>query len=227
MTKPFTSDELQPIDLQTFTQGRLQATDPNVQFALDGALQAFRSHCMWHVTPVETETLTLDGTGVWGGLAVGIGGLYYASGSYMTGFLHRTRPGANSLYLPTKRLLGIKSIVENDVPVDISCVRWSQDGEVRKKNGQPWTGEFQGLTIEFEHGWTAKEAVDWRRYVLQAADRMSLVRGLLGPFNTDLGPYRVSGYYGTSRAGNMPKDASWLDDLFGLVDTKRYVRVEI
>jgi hypothetical protein len=229
---PYTTDELTANDLQTFTQGRLVASDPNAQFALAGALQEIQNYCRWHVSPVVTDTLVLDGPGQWGGLAVGIGGLYYASGSYLTGVLRRVRTGGGTLYLPTKRLLSIESVTECGNSLNVSSnfsesdVAWSASGEVVKTDGSSWTTQFQGIQITFTHGYAADNSVDWRRIVLAAADRMSMVRGLIGAFSTNMGPYRVNAYFGESRTGTMDKDAGWLDDLFGMINTARYVRVD-
>lgn len=238
MTTPCTdNNELQPIDLQNYTSGRLSAEDNNTIDVLNAALQHARNHCKWHVTPVEINTqLSLDGPGMWGGLAVGIGGLHYPSGSFITGSLRRQRVGAETLYLPTKRLTGISSIMENGVALDVSTdIEWSPMGEVWKSSGQLWTASkasgrtdgTQGISITFTHGYSPVEAVDWRRLVLSIADRMSLVRGLVGPFNAAVGPYRLSAFYGTSRTGTLPMAAGWLDDLNAMFDTARYVRVEV
>jgi hypothetical protein len=237
MTEPYSTDELTPYDLQTYTQGRLVASDPNVQVALDFALEKVRNHCHWTVSPVETvQNMDFDGPGMWGGLAVGIGGLYYSSGGYLTGVLRRVRTGADILYLPTKRLLSITSIVEDGVSLDVSQggdISFSRDGAVIKNDGSPWTYNMsmnsqgaQGISVSFEHGYTPEQAADWRRIVLMIADRASMVRGLIGAFSTNMGPYRVNAYFGESRTGTLPKDASWLDDLLGMIPTKPYVRVD-
>lgn len=234
---PYSEDELTPYDLQTFTQGRLIASDPNAEMALDFALQKVRNHCHWNVSPVETVMdMDFDGPGMWGGLAVGAGGLHYASGGYVAGVLRRVRTGATQLYLPTKKLLSIQSIVEDGVTLDVTPggdVSWSSDGTVIKNSGAPWTFNLasnskgaQGISVSFQHGYTAKQAKDWRRIVLMIADRASMVRGLIGAFSTNMGPYRVNAYFGESRSGTLPKDAGWLDDLLGMIPTSQYVRVD-
>jgi hypothetical protein len=232
VTEPYSTDELSINDLSTYTQGRLVVGDPNAQFALDSALQLVRDHCRWNVSPVATDSLTLDGPGHWGGLAVGIGGLYYASGGYLTGVLRHVRTGGTTLFLPTKHLLSIASVTECGTALNVSSdftnsdVAWSVSGEVVKTDGSPWTTQFQGIEITFTHGYSASEASDWRRIVLAVADRQSMVRGLVGAFSTSMGPYRVNAYFGESRTGTMPKDAGWLDDLFGMIPTDRYVRID-
>jgi hypothetical protein len=189
MTEPvapaFETPELTPLDLQTYTQGRLLANDPNTKLVLGNALQQVRNYCHWHVTPIKVDqTLRLDGPGEDGALAVGTGGLYYASGSYLTGVLRHTRPGAETLYLPTKRLLGITAVVErrhpNDHIIDPRHLDWSEYGEVQKLDGVPWPRHKRSIDVTFTHGYDIEESMDWRRLVLAMADRMSLVRGLTG-----------------------------------------------
>jgi len=127
----------------------------------------------------------------WGGWGVGAGNLYggpyYASG----GGLHRTRVGGQTLMLPTKRLQSIESLVEDGVPLDVSTLQWDEGGNVVKSTHQRWSVNMRGIVITFTHGWTEDEAADWRSIVLMVADRMSLVRGLVGPFELTVGPYRT------------------------------------
>lgn len=230
--------DLTPTILETYTQGRLSGDDPYTKWVLEAAIDFVRHYCRWHVTPINTnEVVSLDGPGQWGGLAVGIGGLYYASGSYLAGVLHTNRSGNDTLYLPTKNLLGISSIIEDGVSLDLSTVQWSTRGAVVKMTNEPWTSNMSmsgganagqvGLSVTFTHGFTETQAADWRRIVLGVADRMSMVRGLIGGFNTDIGPYKVGAYYGSSRPGNLPMRASWLDDLTALIPTGKYVRMEM
>lgn len=235
--------DISPTVLETFTQGRLSGDDPYTQWVLDAALEYARNYCRWHVSPVIVDDVrTLDGPGQWGGLSVGIGGIYYASGSYLTGVLRRQRVGATTLYLPTKHLMGISSIVEDGVALDLSQVQWSTDGEVVKTTNEPWTANMggsgngpangnmdgqTGITVTFTHGYSATDAADWNRIVLMIADRMSLVRGLVGPFPVEMGPYHVAAYYGTSRTGTLPMRAGWLDDLTGMIANGKYVRLEM
>jgi hypothetical protein len=228
--------ELSANDLEAYTNGRLSASDPNTEMVLAAALQEVRNYCKWHVSPVHTdEGLKLDGPGEWGGYGVGIGGLYYSSSySIIAGRLTPTRVGGDVLYLPTKKLLDIQSITEDGVALDMATIQWSDTGQVFKTTHAPWTtnyagsgGAATGITITFAHGYTEQQAADWRRIVLAVADRMSLVRGLVGPFNAMVGPYRLSAYYGTSRPGTLPSHAGWLDDLYAMIATKRYVLIGI
>jgi hypothetical protein len=229
--------ELSANDLETYTNGRLSASDPNTKNVLAAALQEVRNYCKWHVSPVVTEeNEILDGPGEWGGWGVGVGGLYYSSSySIVAGRLSPVRVGNDVLYLKTKKLRSIEQITEDGVPLDMTKIQWSDNGQVVKTTHQPWTTNRGGSTsttgtginITFTHGYSETQAADWRRIVLAVADRMSLVRGLVGPFNAMVGPYRLSAYYGTSRPGTLPTNASWLDDLFAQIATKRYILMEI
>lgn len=208
--------DLSPGDLDSFTKGRLPRNDNETKRVLSAALMLVRNYCHWHVSPVEDNlTLTLDGPGDWGGWGVGAGSLYggpyYASG----GGLQRVRVGGMTLMLPTKNLRSIKSLVEDGVPLDISALQFDRKGNVVKTNHQRWSINLQGVVVTFAHGWTEDEAADWRQIVLMIADRMSLVRGLVGPFELSVGPYRTG-------ATSEP-----FKDLLDQIDTDRYVRMLI
>ena len=88
--------------VEQFTQGRLNHEDAETQRQLDAALAAARRYCGWHVTPVVTETVTLDGT------------------------------GGRLLALPTLRLVSIESLNENGETVDPETLEWSTRGLVLK-----------------------------------------------------------------------------------------------
>lgn len=227
--------DLTPVDLANYTQGRLDPANSVTQDLLNAALQYLRSYCSWHVTPVVTnDIVALDGPGEWGGWVVGTGSIY-GSGYTGTGTLRKSRPGGETAYLPTKRLQSISSVLEDGVALDLTTLQFNERGAVQKINGGRWTtnmsngsGLTSGLQFTFTHGWTESEAADWRRIALMIADRMSMVRGLIGPFPVEVGnSFKVAAHYGTSRAGTLPMDAGWLDDLTGMVDTNRYVRVTV
>ncbi|WP_431881572.1 hypothetical protein [Micromonospora chalcea] len=57
-----------------------------------------RGFCGWHITPVATDTLTVDGS------------------------------GGNVLTLPTLRLIEVVSVTENGTEVDVDTVQWSANG---------------------------------------------------------------------------------------------------
>lgn len=79
--------ELAAEDVSDYTGGRLQDDDDTARM-LAAALAAARGHCGWHVSPVRTETLTLDG------------------------------PGGRLLSVPTLKVVGTPTVTEDGRPVD-------------------------------------------------------------------------------------------------------------
>lgn len=71
----------------------------------DAALAAARRYCGWIVTPPETVTVTVDGTG--------------------------RRP----VLLRSLHVTEIVSVVEDGVTLDVDDLRWSETGAVYKKHG--------------------------------------------------------------------------------------------
>ncbi|MFB7798938.1 Gp19/Gp15/Gp42 family protein [Isoptericola sp. NPDC056134] len=87
------------------TGGKIAADDPRVQKLLDGATRAIRRYCGWHVAPVLTETVKLDG------------------------------PGGSLLRLPTLRLVDITVLKEGGVDQDVESLEWSEKGMIRRRHG--------------------------------------------------------------------------------------------
>lgn len=129
-------------DLPAATRARF-ATDADAQTALDVALVAARRYCGWHVSPVVTDELVLDG------------------------------PGSRVLQLPTRKLRDVVEVVENTVDIDIARLVWSQTGAVRKKSDAFWSFAYQAITATFDHGYTAAEAADWRDAIVSMVDDIS------------------------------------------------------
>ncbi|WP_058234122.1 hypothetical protein [Devriesea agamarum] len=71
----------------------------------DQAVQAIRDFCGWHIAPITTETLILDGT------------------------------GTDTLLLPSRRVIDLKDLKVLDEPLDLSAYEWSEAGIVRRRNG--------------------------------------------------------------------------------------------
>jgi hypothetical protein len=116
------SGELVPADLAGYTQGRLSGNDPGTADALNRALAACRRFCGWHVAPVRTGTVTLDGD------------------------------GSRLLVLPTLRLTALTSLIEDGVTLDVDTLEWSARGLVRKPNGGCWSGKFGAIAVTMSHG---------------------------------------------------------------------------
>jgi hypothetical protein len=164
--------ELNVDDLIAFSGGRL-ADDDETQRVLDAAVAAVRRYCRWHVCPVrENDAFTVDG------------------------------PNSRALWLPTKRLLALHSIVENDVVIysDSSGSTttepyWRVSGRVTKTTRAYWTWKPRSIDVVIDHGYTEAEAADWRAVVLGVADRMSLSTGFVGAGATmSAGPYSIGAF---------------------------------
>lgn len=159
--------------LSDYTQGRLAADDATTRI-LNAALGAVRRWCGWHVTPVTSQTLTLDGPG----------GLY--------------------LHLPTLALTALTSVSENGAALDVTKLAISPRGVVSKVIYQQppapvsqflvsaprpwnyWTDSLGGLVVTFSHGYASAD--DFETAVLSVADRMSLASA--GGQLTSVGPFR-------------------------------------
>lgn len=87
------------------SNGKLSQTDPRIPDALQGVSRAIRNYCGWHVTPVDTQTLTLDG------------------------------PGGRELDLPTLHVTDVASVVQHGETLDASTYEWSALGNIRRLSG--------------------------------------------------------------------------------------------
>lgn len=67
--------------------------------------QLIRDHCGWHVAPVLTETLVLDGN------------------------------GTDRLLLPSRRVIDITEVAVNGETLDLDGFEWSQDGILWRRGG--------------------------------------------------------------------------------------------
>lgn len=152
------AEDLEPADVEAYTNGRLSASDPETARALAAALARVRRFCGWHVTPVlESDVITLDGSG-------------------------------NSwLALPTLKVVALNTITEQDrtglaVAVDPVNIQLSAEspGLIRKKLGRAWTYGWSTIVVDFDHGYTADEAPDFRDIVLKLVDQASLNVGTGG-----------------------------------------------
>src|ERR1700761_4069109 len=132
--------DLQGSDVTTFTEGRLDGDDPEVKRMLAAALQVARHHCGWHVSPVITETITLDG------------------------------PDSRILFVPTMKIVTLTSVTEDGTSINPDNVSMSAGSggfqrrrlSLRKRSGDWWTDQYGGIELEMSHGFTELEAVDWR-----------------------------------------------------------------
>lgn len=72
----------------------------------EAATRAIRDYCGWHVAPVVTETLTLDGT------------------------------GTGTVLLPSRRVVGVASVKVDGVELEEDAYEWSADGLLRRRRGR-------------------------------------------------------------------------------------------
>lgn len=155
--------------LSDYTQGRLASGDATTKI-LNRALAAARRYCGWHVSPVLTQTIVIDG------------------------------PGGLLLQLPTLNVTALTSVAEDGVAVTLSGLEWSRTGQVRKLNNTGWTSKFGGLTVALSHGYDDVAAADFEQAVLSIADRMSDPSGepiSVGPFRWGESKTETSGFDAT------------------------------
>lgn len=135
--------ELTPADLESYTKGRLLASDGETGKLLTRALAGARRYCGWVVTPAKTETLYLDG------------------------------PGTRDLSIPTMNMTALTGVTEDGNVLDLSTLAWSRQGQVRKKTGHRWSHQLGSIQVALTHGYSVDDADDWRGAVLAACDLAS------------------------------------------------------
>lgn len=146
--------ELSVADVETYTNGRLDAGDAEVARMLAAALQVARREAQWHVSPVRAAvSMTLDG------------------------------PDSRILFLPTMKVTTLTTLVEDGVTLDVATIKVSAgDGAymrrrtaLRKPAGGWWSCEYGAIELTMSHGFTEDEAADWRQAILSMVDQMSLL----------------------------------------------------
>lgn len=88
---------------------------------LAAAEEAVRNYCGWHIAPIITETLILDGS------------------------------GAETLFIPTMKIVSIQEAINGRRALDPTTLEWSSDGYLRN-GGQRWTERLRGVSITLTHG---------------------------------------------------------------------------
>ena len=168
--------------LVDYTNGRLSADDEETERVLARSLGVVRRWCGWHVAPVLTETVILDG------------------------------PGGPLLTLPTQKLIAVTAVLEDAQALDLTTLVWSRRGQVEKRVQTPlpisyfgagryvhrtylpwnfWTDQLSGVSVTMQHGFA--EAPDLEDAVFSVADRLSQttsggVAVSVGPFRFDSAP---------------------------------------
>lgn len=143
--------ELTVDDVIQYTNGRLEDNDETERL-LGVALATARRYAGWHVSPVILgDEVILDG------------------------------PDSRILWLPTKKLVELNSIEEDEVVLVLTTLRWSatlpdSQVRVRKKSDGFWSCNYQAITVDMDHGYTEEEAADWRQAILTMVDQMASVQ---------------------------------------------------
>lgn len=196
------SEDLTPTDVASYTDDRLDATSPKTQLLLDIALDRARKFCGWHVSPVQTDTVTLRGS------------------------------GESWICLPTLKIDELVSVVavewvngvETNVTKDLSGFQILSDEPsviYRKRHSEghyePHWHEHTTYIITFSHGYAAADAAAFRGAVLEYIDAssMSIGTGGTGPlseFQVDdvIMKWASSGDRGEGNIANNPLVASAL-----------------
>lgn len=150
--------DLTEADVESYTKGRLSATDPETTRALNAALTTVRRYCGWHVTPVIDETMLVSG------------------------------PGDLDLILPTLYIQSITSITDNDTAIDLTTVDWdnAEPGVLHKNDWKQWSCGLGKIVVELSHGFD--DAYDFQQGVLEFIDRstaqVGTVIGNTGPMSS-------------------------------------------
>lgn len=113
-------------DVENFTKGQIEQSDPRVSDALKAVTSSIRKEAGWHIGPVvEAHSVTLDG------------------------------PGGRILHLPTLKLLNLVSVTELGTAVDLAgdSHDWSELGLVEKRDGTYWTDRFRKIVAVMDHGY--------------------------------------------------------------------------
>lgn len=95
------------------------------QLILDGACEAVTDYCGWHIAPVLTRTVSVDGTGT----------------AIQT--------------LPTLNLVSLDSVDENGLTLDVNRIDWSANGVMEKRGGGCWTARRRGVIAGVHDGYPA------------------------------------------------------------------------
>nr|WP_300338824.1 hypothetical protein [Actinomyces sp.] len=88
------------------SNGQVSADDPRLEPLIRGAEAAVLAWCGWHVTPVLTQALTLDGE------------------------------GSASLHLPSTRVVSVDEVRVDGRPLDPGCWDFSEAGMLRLRRGR-------------------------------------------------------------------------------------------
>lgn len=173
----------------------LTGIDPppaGIQDLLDASSAAIRRYCGWHISPVVTEELIVDGT------------------------------GGSVISLPTLRLLDLTALTETwnwqtSYIWASDQIEWSRDGNLRKPGGAGWTTAFRGISATIKHGFETADCGD----LTQLCITMS-ARAAASPFGvTTQAVGQVSIRMSSGSASSSAGGVSIYDDQAAALDAYR------
>lgn len=123
-------DLLTSAEFSAASYGKIRPDDPRLPILLEGASAAVRSYCGWHVTPVITEKLLLDG----------------GTGRVLT--------------LPSLHVLDITGVTVLGEALDadaLADLEWSERGSVRAgaTGVHTWPERWRSIEVELLHGYAS------------------------------------------------------------------------
>lgn len=125
-------------EFSAWTGGKVKSSDPRVLPLLEGATQALRNYCRWHIAPVITETVTLDG------------------------------PGGRLLQLDTLHVRDVTEVVADGVTLTPDeQYRWSALGSIQRVDWY-WPDTYRSVRVSFEHGYDVADVPDVAQIIRQA-----------------------------------------------------------
>lgn len=119
--RPFAS----PAELQAYTKGKIKAAEPRVAPMLDAISSEIRREAGWHIWPLITEDLVLDGSG------------------------GRVQP------VPSMRVERIISASSAGVTIPPEALDFSALGLLEIQGGSLWTRRYRQVLITLQHGYPA------------------------------------------------------------------------
>lgn len=150
-----------PAQLQTATRGRINANDPYVYEALAAATWAIRSECGWHIGPVRSETLTVDGSG-----------------------------GTLQL-VPSLRVTAVTSVTDNGTLLTVDTdFDWSQNGVLERVSGE-WSRKRRGVVVTLTHGFDLSDIPDVVNLAITLAARTVTAKRAAGAVREQAGQSSV------------------------------------
>lgn len=130
------------------------ADAPNVELAVDAAVDGLRDRAGWHVFPQVSENLTLDGE------------------------------GGPILVLPTLHVVSVDAVRELGVEIPAADYEWSRNGEIERLAGGCWIKRYRAYQVALTHGFDRPPALmkALASAVATAAANPMGIPEVIGPF---------------------------------------------